>query len=505
MIEQTTRPAPRRALYLLAPLALIIFSAEAVIMFVMQNVDIQSALLGGIVDSTLLTLTLFLALYFFVFKKLVQQNEMLKIAEENLQKERSKLEERVEKRTKEIAEVNRNLEKSLARFTDIAEVAGDWFWEMDANLRMSFLSDRFFEVCHISLADVLGKTRDEFAGVSDFDENWQLHLETLANHQPFRDFQYEATLPDGSIRYILISGKPVFDEVGCFEGYRGTGTDNTAEICVRNALEESEKEFRDLVEGSIQGLLIHHGWKIQFTNQAFADMLGYASPEELLDLERVEPLLAPEEHERIWGYNTARQNSEYAPEIYECRCVKKDGSPIWLEFRTTHVGWRGTDSMQCVVIDITEQRRAKEKLQEQNERFNTALDNMSQGLCMFDNEQRIIVCNERYASLYGLTSEQVKPGTTLQQIVNYRIANGFYTDESPKDYIREELSWINGGTRETKFQELSDGRSIAITHQLMLGGGWVTTHEDVTEITQAQQVVQRQKEELEQILRNVPR
>ena len=49
---------------------------------------------------------------------------------------------------------------------------------------------------------------------------------------------------------------------------------------------------------------------------------------------------------------------------------------------------------------------------------------MTQGLAMFDSEQRLVVCNQRYTEMYGLTPEQVKPGTTVRQILQYRLANG---------------------------------------------------------------------------------
>ena len=154
---------------------------------------------------------------------------------------------------------------------------------------------------------------------------------------------------------------------------------------------------------------------------------------------------------------------------------------------------------------VVERQRSEIKLTDQNERFDAALANMSQGLCMFDGEQRLIVCNKRYASLYGLSPEQVKPGTTLEEIVEDRIANGLYACTSRETYRSERQNWANCGENKSKIQEFSDGRSIAVSRQPMAGGGWVTTHEDVTEITRAQQVVQRQKEELDQILLNVPR
>jgi len=111
--------------------------------------------------------------------------------------------------------------------------------------------------------------------------------------------------------------------------------------------------------------------------------------------------------------------------------------------------------------------------------LDAALNNMAQGVCMFDAAQRIVVCNERYAEMYGLTCDQVKPGTTLRQIVEHRIANGFYAGATPEDYMRERLAPVTTATNIV--QELSDGRAIAIARRPMPGGGWVITHHDVSD------------------------
>lgn len=115
----------------------------------------------------------------------------------------------------------------------------------------------------------------------------------------------------------------------------------------------------------------------------------------------------------------------------------------------------------------------------QNVKFDAALKNMSQGLAMFDAEQRVVIANERYAKLYGLNLDDVKPGTKLQQILEKRVAKGVYANASPQDYIKQRLAISDGPS--SKVLKLSDGRTIANTGQPMPGGGWVTTHEDITE------------------------
>jgi diguanylate cyclase (GGDEF)-like protein len=122
---------------------------------------------------------------------------------------------------------------------------------------------------------------------------------------------------------------------------------------------------------------------------------------------------------------------------------------------------------------------AREEIHTQNARFDAALNNMSQGLCMFDADQRVAVCNERYARMYGLSPDSVKPGTTLRQVIEGRIAKGIYAGADPQDYLRERLAPVTA--RSIDIHNLSDGRAIMISRQPTPGGGWVTTHEDVTE------------------------
>ncbi|MGO9327260.1 MAG: putative bifunctional diguanylate cyclase/phosphodiesterase [Steroidobacteraceae bacterium] len=121
----------------------------------------------------------------------------------------------------------------------------------------------------------------------------------------------------------------------------------------------------------------------------------------------------------------------------------------------------------------------RQNLRAQTLRLDTALNNMSQGLGMFDAEQRVVVCNDRFARMYGLSPEQATPGTTLRQIVERRIANGFYCGESPAEYMKQQLAPVNSGTN--TIEELSDGRAIFVSCQPMADGGWVTTHEDISE------------------------
>jgi diguanylate cyclase (GGDEF)-like protein len=143
--------------------------------------------------------------------------------------------------------------------------------------------------------------------------------------------------------------------------------------------------------------------------------------------------------------------------------------------------------------------RLLEEQKTQNLRFDKAIDNMSQGLCFFDGNQRLIVCNDLYARMYKLSPDLVRPGTTLREIVDYRFATNCFPDMSPAEYLVWRNSIAISPDPSDTVVELKDGRIIAIHHQPMPDGGWVATHEDITERRRAEEALQRAREQLEQL------
>jgi len=137
-------------------------------------------------------------------------------------------------------------------------------------------------------------------------------------------------------------------------------------------------------------------------------------------------------------------------------------------------GWVATHE------DVTEIVRAEKVNEQQKLQLDAALENISQGLCLFDASQRLIVCNKRYAELYGLNDAQTKPGTTLRAILGHRIARGT-APEDHENYFKDRLSEVSINQPYQIVNRLRDGRYVSVIHRPMPGGGWVATHEDVTE------------------------
>ena len=158
--------------------------------------------------------------------------------------------------------------------------------------------------------------------------------------------------------------------------------------------------------------------------------------------------------------------------------------------RVVKISYRRAPDMSFVSTheDITEQRdrlnalkQRESDLKRQNMRFTAAVDNMSQGLCMFDRDQKLVICNKRYADLYGLPPELVRPGTSLLEILKNRIERGIHPVTGPKLYIQRTVATAISQKETVDEYELKDGRVISVLHQPMSDGGWVATHQDITE------------------------
>jgi methyl-accepting chemotaxis protein len=123
-------------------------------------------------------------------------------------------------------------------------------------------------------------------------------------------------------------------------------------------------------------------------------------------------------------------------------------------------------------------------LEQTNMRFDTALENMTHGLCMFDAGKHLVICNDRYASLYRLPPELLKVGTSHEAIIAHRVMNGLLKGEKNAGAVDQKLGALGKHSSEkisSRIDELADGGLIRVTRQPMKGGGWVATHEDITE------------------------
>ena len=132
----------------------------------------------------------------------------------------------------------------------------------------------------------------------------------------------------------------------------------------------------------------------------------------------------------------------------------------------------------------------------------TVIDNLSLGVCYFDSEERLILSNRRYAEIYRLAPEHVRPGATLKEIIEGREA-ARTTSKAAEAYFALARSIHSSGVPKIWTEALKDGRTIHICYRPTPDGGWVATHEDITEL-KATRVVANERISLQTLIDWVP-
>lgn len=255
---------------------------------------------------------------------------------------------------------------------------------------------------------------------------------------------------------------------------------------LRDVLRTQNIRFDVVLEKMRQGLCFFDGSKrLVVANTRFAELYGIAPQairpgmefREIVDLRFAAgsvPEMTPAEY-LDWreGVITANKPSDAVVEMRNGRIIHIHHEPL------PDLGWVATHD------DVTEQRHSEDELRRRNLHFDAAIANMSQGLCMFDADERMIVCNRNYLAMFGLSADLVKPGTSLYDILRHSVDMGVASDSVDELYrIRREV--IAARRPKTYCETLADGRIIDIWHRPMADGGWVSTYDDITERRRAE-------------------
>lgn len=303
------------------------------------------------------------------------------------------------------------LRESEGRFRDVTEAASDWIWEMDENLRFTYLSERFYALTGIAPQYVLGRTRQELA-TADFahhPQKWQQHREALEKHVPFRDFIYQTNIEDPACqgRHLKVSGKPTWGDQGRFIGYRGTGTDITEQVKAEKALQESEQRLRRIID------LVPHmifakdrnGYFL-LANRATAAAYGL-TVEELVNRSQRVVHEVDEEAQRMLADDRQVIDSGASRTIAEEPFTDHTGYVRFLQ--TIRIPFNEPSINETAVlsvgIDITEQKQAKEELARMRLYLKNIIDSMPSVLIGVDPWGYITVLNQTAEHACGASWE----------------------------------------------------------------------------------------------------
>ncbi len=529
-------------------------------------------------------------------------------------------------------QAEKSLAESEARFHDLIDSASDWYWESDAEHRIIKLTGRFSEVVGVDSSEMIGKRLIDFIA-SDLmhSDAIEAHTRCLENHRPFREFVFPTRLGKKGVLWIRASGKPMFDASGVFLGYRGTGSDATAEVEARReaeiartrltdalrsipdgfALYDAEdrlalynehyaKEFgpdKDILEiGATFDSMIRErarrghvieaaeneeswieqrkaersnpaGWReimlrdgrwirtserrtregglvtirtdiseikqreaqLRESEERFRDLVDSASDwffetddemrftyvsdnlltitgynhEQLLGANRMDYLVVEDtDPKALETYQAAlAARKPYRRFIYTIRTAS--GDKLWVSSSANpffddqgrFLGYRGTGT------NITEGMRARKELELAQTRLLDAIDSISDGIFLFDADDRLVVCNEAYSKDHKDYRDLLKPGTRFEDLLRHWARRQFRDEDKVEEYVQERMRMHRNPKGSIEVRP-SNGRIYRLTERRTKEGGVVGVSTDISEIRRQSDMLRQSERQFRAIFEN---
>ena len=297
----------------------------------------------------------------------------------------------------------RSLRESEARFRSLSEGSVQGIIVINNDWKVLFVNKAFMSMLGYNSVEEIheGLRFETFYAPHEF-ERMTRYREARMRGEPAPDaYEVDVLRADGSSITIHNSLQEVTWNGESAKQF--TVMDVSERRRAERELVRSEGRYRNLIEDAVQGVVIHESRKPIFANQAYADILGYDSPNEIIALGDMERIYAAKEHARLRAYQLARREGRPAPSQYEFEAMRKDGSVAVLQNVVRMVEWDGKKVTQHNVIDVTDRRRAEEALRASEQHYRELVEGSVQGLLIM-RDFIPLFANDAYAQLLGYAS-----------------------------------------------------------------------------------------------------
>lgn len=283
------------------------------------------------------------------------------------------------------------LRESEQKYRNIIETANEGIWISDINARITFVNKKMADMLGYSPGEIIGKSAFEFMD----EEAREISKKNIERRlKGFTDsYQLKYIRKDGSTLWVTTNASPILNVKGKVTAFMGLYTDITAQKQALEKLEQSEENYRNIVETATEGIWIGNTNGITiYINKRMSEMLGYP-PEEVIGKEWFD--FMDEEAIAVSRANI-EQRKKGIKNTYEQKYIRKDGTILWTLVSATPLRDKQgqVTSTMGMLADITERKKAEEELKKSEERFRSTLDHMMEGAQIVGFDWRFIYIND---------------------------------------------------------------------------------------------------------------
>ena len=382
------------------------------------------------------------------------------------------------------------------------EATGAAIWEYSVERRTLEISSR--------LAEILGipdhewepslQAHSERVHPDDDERVTEAFRRMLHADEPF-NAEYRVRHRRGHWVWLSNSGKALRNTDGQVEKAVGSLVDVTQRKKTELAVLESEKRYRALIDGSIQGILIHRKFKPLFCNDAYARMLGYAEAQELMAQDSLLPHLPKELQKNVEDHWSVVSSGTLDGRVMRGPVYTSNGKEVWTDAIGRIVDWKGEPAFQIAVVDVTETHAVEQALAEREEQFRILADNSGDLITLRNQEGHFIYASPSAERITGYTADEMisrskKPLAEQSQVGSRFKDQGRVVQDEDAPFIwqfqRKDGDFIWLETSRTEIPSEDDG-----------GVRTLATSRDVTERVENERALRTARDQLQELARNL--
>jgi PAS domain S-box-containing protein len=311
--------------------------------------------------------------------------------------------------------VQNALMESEQRFRDFAAAASDWMWETDDDYQISWVSESLLKQSRLHSESLIGKIHWEVEGVEGGARDIQHAMESRT---PFRNVQYTRLTSDGRRLYRRIDGRPVFDEAGRFQGFRGTTTDTTVEMEARRQADRLQTQFANAIENMDDAFVVYDpDDRLVICNEEYR-RFSQVPDEYLQPGATFEAFLRARFATGMYDDQIEGSNEDWiAARMERHRDPKGFVFTLFVNGRWRRIREERLPDGSTVGIgtDITEEKLANLALQDSEAQMRLVTDNIPASIAYLDKGHHVRFVNKPYLEFFDLTYEDVA-GKSLRDI-----------------------------------------------------------------------------------------